>query len=301
MKRIIPGVFAIGLLFAACGDDDTSDTLDTIDTIPVDTVGTIEQPADIEYYTVPTPDELFELIRSTNMAPDATVLNSPDNLQNYNNTKGKALNFGIYSADLAYVSSYYMGDETLQYYTVVNRLGDQLDISSVFDPATMQSIQQKIDSGDGDSLLSFSKDAYFQAYDYLEQNERGPTLAMVVAGGWIESMYIVTQQTPTYDKDSKAMELLAGQKFALENLAEFLNKYGDDADVASILVDMESISSIYASLEEIEVELPANAGGRKVLGGGGTTTRLVISEEQYKELSAAVEVIRNSYTGTTNS
>ena len=39
----------------------------------------------------------------------------------------------------------------------------------------------------GDSLEVISNEAYFRAYQKLQDEEMGPTLALVLAGGWVEA------------------------------------------------------------------------------------------------------------------
>ncbi len=46
----------------------------------------------------------------------------------------------------------------------------------------------------GDSLEVISNDAYQRAYEKMQQESMGPVLAMVLAGGWLESMHLVMRQ-----------------------------------------------------------------------------------------------------------
>ena len=54
--------------------------------------------------------------------------------------------------------------------------------------------------------MFLSNDTYFQAYSYLEENERGSTLALIVLGGWIESLYIMTN-LGEYEEGSSLLDI----------------------------------------------------------------------------------------------
>lgn len=298
MKHYKIGFVALGMMtMVSCGGDEP-----TVD--PDTTIGTLDDTTAVEtnndftevgpMYGVPTPDELFNLIKGAGSEPALEVLNSPDNVQNYVNNKSKALNFGVYSTDLAYSSSHDAGVATLKYYSSVKQLGDDLGISAAYTTAMQERIEENLDSGD--SLLNISKDTYYNAYDYLEQNDRGPTLALVITGGWIESMFIVTNLIDGYSADNPTIERLAEQKLTLENLLEFLTKYESDEAVKSTIADLGELKTIFEGLEEVEVESATEGnGGRVALGG--TPKKLTMTEDQYNELTGKIVALRNGITG----
>lgn len=301
MKQYKFGILSLGLIaLVGCGGESTNegDTTGSLGSIDTTTTTTTEVPeVSTAFYQVPTPDELFNLIKSSGAgAGDMSLLNDPANVENYVDNKSKALNFGMYSTDLAYSSSFNQGVETLKYYSSVRRLGDDLGISSAFNATMIERIESNLDQGD--SLLNISKETYFNAYDYLEQNERGPTLALVITGGWVESLFIVSNMVSQYDANNETIDRLAEQKFTLEHLLEFLKKYeSEDDHVASTIADLQALKTIYDGVEEVEFEVESNEGGRNTLGG--TPTKLVLTEAQFNELVSTLATLRNTITGAT--
>ena len=296
MKHYKIGFLALGLFaMASCGSEEPTDnpeigTIDTTATVDTNNDNTEEV---VVFYQVPTPDELFGFIRSAGNEPALDVLNDPANVENYIDNKAKALNFGIYSTDLAYASSYEnQGPEVIKYYSSVKRLGDDLGISSAFSGAMVERIEHNLDQGD--SLLNISKETYYNAYDYLEQNERGEVLALVIAGGWIESMFIVTNLVDGYSADNPTIDRMAEQKLALENLLMFLGKYEEDESVSSTIADLNELKTLFDGLQEVEVQSDAAEGGRPTLGGA--PKKLTFTEEQYNQLSEKVVALRNDIT-----
>ncbi|MBL7917356.1 MAG: hypothetical protein JNM96_03100, partial [Bacteroidia bacterium] len=136
----------------------------------------------------------------------------------------------------------------------------------------------------------------FSSFETLEDSKQGPTLALVVAGGWIESLFIATQLSK-YEANSPVVERLADQKYTLENLIEFLKKHEADPNVAAVKADFEGLLAEYNKITEKEAgDVKANKDSKaKVMSGG---TQLVMSEEVYKGIVEKVKSIRNSYTLT---
>ncbi len=299
MKNYKLGILALAAFAISCGSEDS----DVTDIPEIDSLATIDSTEVLDneilaMYSVPTPGELFSFIKEAGSDARGDLLNAADNAGNYDDIKSKSLNFGIYSTDLAYSSQFNMGTETLKYFSCVNKLGDELEISAAFDESMVDRIKKNINNAD--SLLAISDDTYYSAYDYLVDNDRGAVLAMVVAGGWIESMYITTNLVDAYTEDNPTIERIAEQRYSLDHLMLFLEEFGSDENVASTLGQLQGLHVMFENIEEVEVESSeTSSSGRMVLGGGGgTTTKHMMSEAQLKEITEKIASIRNSITGT---
>jgi len=284
------------VLLTSCGGDnevveDDHSTVVTDDTTEVE-VQEIHVDIDPEMtYSVPTPNELFAIIKETGAEFDESILNDPEKSDSYTSKKLQALNFGIYSADLAFVSSYEQGAVVLKYFKTVRDLSDKMGISSAFDETVFKRVEENINNGAGsDSLLTLSNDTYFQAYSYLEDNDRGSTLALIVLGGWIESLHIMTNLNE-YEEGSALVERIGEQKLTFENLMGFLMKYQDDADVLSVMEELMDIESLLLSLDEEEIgdAETTQQDGMYVLSGG---TKIVVTKEQFEKLKTLVTELR---------
>ena len=174
-------------------------------------------------YEVPTPSDLFLALQSLGSEGKFDFLNNPSKVSNYGDKKSKALNFGVYFADLSYASSFNYGPELVKYIKVVDDLSDELNIKSALDKALTDRLQEHISAGTVDSIVSISSDTYYQAYDYLDQNKRGGTLRLIVAGGWIEGLYLLTNMVESYDAESPIVEEIASQQLTVESVMGFLN------------------------------------------------------------------------------
>lgn len=284
------------LAFTSCGDkDEKSEDVVSTDSVKVETP--VTNPVSETFFQVPSPGEMLTFIKMVGGKSNKNVsfLNSPDNQKNYNDNKLKALNFGVYSCDLSYCSIFEMGSESLKYFKSVKTLGDQIGVATAISPEILKRLESNV--GKPDSLAVITDDIYFSSFEALEDSKQGPTLALVVAGGWLESLFIATQLSK-YDANSPVIERLADQKYTLENLIEFLKKHETDANVAAVKADFESLLAEFNKLTEKDAAATvakADKGKATLIGGG---KQLVMSQEVYKAIVDKVKSVRNSYTLT---
>lgn len=293
-KHFLIAPLAASLMLVSCGGDKTEseDDMSGMDSLKTETH--TEQITET-FFQVPSPGEMLTFIKMVGGKNNKNVsfLNSPDNQKNYTDNKSKALNFGIYSCDLSYCSIFEIGSEALKYFKVVKQLGDQIGVSSAIKPEVLKRLEGNL--GNPDSLSVITDDVYFTSFETLEQGKQGPTLSLVVSGGWIESLYIATSLAK-YDAKSPVVERLADQKYTLDNLIEFLKKYESDESVASVLVQFTELQAEFNKIGEKEVDAAKSADKSKTVLGGGK--ELVITEAQYKAIVDKIKEIRNSYTLT---
>lgn len=278
---------------SSCGGGEKTDDMDSVDSTKTEEPK--PGPVSETFFQVPSPGEMLTFIKMVGGKnnKNITFLNPPSNEKNYTDAKLKALNFGIYSCDLSYCSIFEIGSESLKYFKTVKMMGDQIGVSTAIKPEVLKRLESNISSPD--SLAVITDDVYFSSFEALEDSKQGPTLALVVAGGWLESIYIAINLAK-YEANSPVIERLADQKYTLENLIEFLKKHESDPSVAQVKADFEALLAEFNKMGEQEAK-PAKSNDSKTttLGGG---KQLVITEEVYNAITGKIKAIRNSYTLT---
>lgn len=285
-----------GVVLSSCGGSDNNDenVEHGVDSTKTENVEA-NTPVSETFFQVPSPGEMLTFIKMVGGKnnKNTSFLNSVDNTKNYTDNKLKALNFGIYSCDLSYCSIFEIGADALKYFKTVKQMGDQIGVSSAIKPEIMKRLESNV--GNSDSLAVITDDVYFSSFETLDNSGQGTTLAMVVAGGWIESLFICTNLAK-YEANSPVIERLADQKYTLENLVEFLKKHEADPNVASVKADFEGLLAEFNKIEQQDIKAEAkDEKGKKMLGGG---QQLVMNEAQYKTIVEKIKTIRNSYTLT---
>jgi len=294
MKKIVLKLFIIPLLamlIVACEEESPKSDTDSQD---VDQESNKEQQAlitnDNRVSMVPTPNELFDIIKEVNVSYDEQVLNNPDNIDNYTDKKSQSLNFGIYTADLAFAASFGNPTESAKYFTVIKDMGDRLNINNALDQTVFDQIDKSIQGNNNNELFKLSNDTYYDAYTYLKENERGPSLALIVLGGWVESLYIMTQ-LGKYEEGSVLVSRIIDQKYTLENLYDFMQEYESDIDVMEMMATLQPIDEVFLNLEELLGDEFSNTNEKDVnLMDGGSDFSM--TEDQYNHLKNAVNELR---------
>ena len=243
-------------------------------------------------YQVPTPNELFSIIKDLEVTFDASLLNSTENDDKYTNGLLQALNFGIYSADLAFSASFGASNEALKYFGIVRDYGDKLKVSNAFDQTVFNRIENNIENNNIDSLFTISNETYFSAYSYLEENDRGATLSLIISGGWIEGLYIMTN-LEKYNEGSELSYRISDQRFTYENLLGFMAKYNDDDLVSDMMSELAELEEVFLSFEQSEEEVITNKtkDGKYNFDGGVT---LKMNQDQFNVLKEKVNELRTS-------
>ncbi|MFH1005517.1 MAG: hypothetical protein V1781_08530 [Bacteroidota bacterium] len=298
MKKLFLNIsiIFIAAFFTACNNSEENADNTAADTIAVEQNTMASGSGETEeYYMVPAPDEMFEFIKDIGgTGKSTTYVNPPSNYKNYIDIKSKALNFGIYATDFLYCSTFDYGVEALQYFVNVKKLGDELGISGAISEATADRIKKNI--GNNDSLSNISNIIYFSSVKDLEKSNKANVLALVITGGWIESLYLVTNMTKKFKANNSAIDRIAEQKYTLDNLIGYLKKYESDASVYEVIGHLNELQLSFAQLKEETVSGKSIVkNGKKIFGGG---TKINITEKQYQAISDNVKNIRNLFTMT---
>ncbi len=247
----------------------------------------------LTFYLIPSPKDMFAFTRNTNLKFSEAVLNPKANVDKYLDTKTQETGFGVYSADLAYSASFNQTNKAGEYMKVVRKLSEEIGVS-IFDETLINRMDYIPENED--SLMRITNDTYHDIVEFLENNDRETSLALISAGGWVESLYIVVNIVGDYQENNKVIQLIADQKNVFENLMLFLEQNKSNKDINSLIAEMEKIHEVYKKLETVKIEKSpkkASKGNRYVVGG---TTKIVITKEQFEELKQAIIDVRNKIT-----
>ena len=242
-------------------------------------------------FTLPSPYQATFSIKNNDVEFHKSLLNPPDNVSNYTTNFKQAINIGIYGTDLGYLNIYDQIPDVISYFTVIKKLSQELGIHNAIQLELIDKIESNID--DQDSLLHYLTGTYRQFDSYLKSNNRKDIGVLIVTGGWIESLHILSHSA-VISKNRQLINRLGEQKHPLDNLIEILSPYYYKSKDFSLLIDdlvdlaYEFDGIIYSYTYE-EPEIFPNKKHTIV----NSKSNVIISEYHLKTIANKISSIRN--------
>lgn len=244
------------------------------------------------FYNIPSPMETAALLKRAGAEYDKDILNDVLNVDKYTAASKQALNLGIYGADLSYASVNDQTQESMFYTSCAKKLADKLGVSNAFNDTTLDRMEKNMDQRD--SLLNIISETYWSVDAYLKENGRDNISALMIAGGWIEGLYIATQVAGT-NPTPELRQRIAEQKLSLGDLSALIATYTDQGPaLTGVKQDLAKLQELYAMVDlgKSTAEVSQDKGVT-VVGGGGPAASL--SDEQFTAIHDLTARIRNSY------
>ena len=199
-------------------------------------------------YPLPTSFEVTKLLIDAGASYILDLCNETENVGKYISLKSKALNLGIYGADLSYAATYNQTQETMRYLETSSRLIDELQISTAFNQTLVDRVEANLDNVD--SLISIISDSFYDSYKYLQENQQDKLSLLILSGSWIEALYITSQITTITKNNQKIVDIISDQKSTLNKLLELLDPVKEDQIILDIFTSLSGLKAIYDNSSE---------------------------------------------------
>jgi len=258
---------AMSLFLMGCGNGSTDQT----DENTQDSTVTVADQAEKLVYPLPTPLEITTMLNKAGASYILDITNKTENVDKYFTEAAKALNLGIYGADLSYSATYNKSQETMNFFVCTKKLRDGMDIQTPENENLSSRIESNIENTD--SLYNILTSSFKGTFEYLNNNGKGAISVMVLAGGWIEGLYISAELASLTEKRDDIIQGIADQKESLAKLIKLMDTYKDNQNVAEVLAELHDINSIF-------VELPKIEGAN------------VLSKERFEQIQTKIEALR---------
>lgn len=201
--------------------------------------------------SIPIPFEIMNKVSGSGLPYKKEMLNPETEVSKYNTAEGQAVNIGIYGSDLAYMIAFERLGESGAYLKSVRILADAVVIPTVFDEASMKRYQQSSDQQD--SVQMMMSNSYNRIDSTLQSNERFGLAALVVTGGWIESLYLTTQQLNGEAKSETnklLYDMLNEQQKHTDNVIDMLAMFPNDSLMIQLHTDITGFKKVSSPAAE---------------------------------------------------
>jgi hypothetical protein len=194
-------------------------------------------------YQFPTPFEITMMLEKAKAGFIFDITNPPANIGKYVTEKSKALNLGIYSADLSYSATYNRIDETNKFLGCTSRLADELGIAGVYDKSLPEKVKKY--NNNKDSLVRLISNVFTATNAFLSGNDRNEVAVLIVCGAFAEGMYLTTSLNE-FAKDNKLIStIIYKQKENLDKLLTILEAYQMDENMKEVGLTIAKLKPIF--------------------------------------------------------
>ena len=230
------------LLIAACsnsGNKQNKNAASEIDEVSVSQI--IE---DFENIPTPTTIELMSTVNKLGVTYIFDVTNSLANQENYLSTKQKALNMGVYAADLSYDVAYHKQAETEEYLKCILGMASDLNISIDIDGIN-EKFQSNLNSIEG--LSSVIKDMFKDSQYILNQTSQTETALLFLIGSWVEGAYICVSASELASNNAEFLDVASTHFDYSSTILKYLESRKDNPDFAEFY---KSFSDMQKDVDE---------------------------------------------------
>lgn len=242
-------------------------------------------------FSIPSPIQTAFLLKSSGAAYSSEMLSPTSNASNLSTTAKKALNLGVYGADMGYATIYDQTQDAISYMAITKRLSSELGMTNIFDQNMLKRFESNL--GNQDSLLALVSDAFKSADSYLKTNEQNDLSVLILAGGWIETLHFATNIVKSKD-DQNIKNRIGEQKMTVKNLVNLMLPYQDNKAVADVINQLNELKDIYNGIEFNYTYKTASTDEENKTTTINSTSTVDMSPELLAEISARVEAIRSS-------
>jgi predicted Zn-dependent protease with MMP-like domain len=295
MKKAL--IFASFLALTSCGSGGSNESALGSDTLKADstniaTPSLSQEAVEGIVKTIPSPIETSVIIKKSGGEYNKNILNPTENSKNYSSSYKRALNLGVYGADLGYINIYEKNKESLYYLQSVKEMADGLNIGQFFDFETIKRMASS--NKNADSLLNITTDNFNKINDFLFQQNRSDQSVLILLGGWIEGLNIMCE-TAVKSKNTKLYEKVGEQKIVIDQLVLLIANYESDANIKDLSMGLKNLRGLY---EKVEITYTYKESKMEIVDGIPTIvdkseSKVNITEAQIVEIARVTKELRD--------
>lgn len=193
------------------------------------------------FNTIPSRATILELTKQANSEYNIQYLSNTEDVSKYSLESSRALNLGVYGADLNVASIYDQTQESMLYFKCVSIIAKSIGVSNSFDENMGD--RMTANQSNRDSTLSIITQAFKSADETLRKNGRPGTSSLLVAGAWIEGLYVACQ-TAKETKNEPIVKEIFNQNESLTNLIELVEVSKVTEEASYVLSDLKNLKKI---------------------------------------------------------
>ncbi len=294
MKSSLSFLFAVAFLsvisLSSCGGEDPNASNDSS--------GSSVLKVGDKLFNLPSPLETAMLIEEVGGDFTESLLNPTVDAGQYSVKEKQAMNLGVYGADLGYCLIYNQSQKAFTLLATTKKLGTELGIS----PALYKGLIKRFEGNmeNKDSLLIFVSELNRLSDEYLKENESEDLSAMILYGGWVESLYFVSELSKSLD-NGKLRARVGEQKNTLENLIGLVTQQNTDGRFDDILASLNDLKTSFAKVKTTYSYFEPETKADQKLTIVKSKSSVELDDALMEEISNKISVLRSNIITTSAS
>jgi hypothetical protein len=209
-------------------------------------VKVLETQIETNVYPLPTSASVIKMLTELQVGYIIGISNPVENSKKYFSSSTRAINLGVFGADLSYATLYNIQQEVINYLDAIRSLSNELNMSKIYNEDLYTKIKQNYDNRD--ELVKILTNAFNDTYAYLSENEQQPLALLVVGGAWVEGMYLTTHVSEAAYQVAGISKVLLEQKKSFELFLEITRPYINDPSVGDFIKLLDPVKKEYEGL-----------------------------------------------------
>lgn len=250
--------FVLTLALVSCGGSEeqkNQESIDGLDSVSANPDTLLIDDDNEVSYNLPSALQIAYVFKKSGAGFTPTLLNNKANASKYNTSNYKrAVNFGIYSADLAYCLFNKKYQESKEYLKACKEMGSFLGLNQAFESDNMA---QRFDKNiaNEDSVVKIVSNVQLKTDLMFEQNKQKHITVVAFAGAWTESMYIAVEAYAK-DKNKKVLASLMEQLLLSETIIKALRNYQNaEPEMQTLISSIEKINNEFNAIAAVKTAI----------------------------------------------
>lgn len=248
-NRLFNTLFSLSLamvmILASCKSGNTG----TQDSASADTVNKTELSQDVKdvVYPLPTPFEVTTMLNDIGAKYNSAILNPANKVEKYFTESSKAVNLGVYGADLAYAATYDQKQDIKLYSNALKKLVTDLGVNIDFNALITDENKEKFNNKD--TLVKYITNTFSDTYQYLGEKSN-PDLAIIMTSGmWVELMYIATNISENTYHVTGMVKLITDQKESYTKLMQLLASRNSNTEIKDLETKLSTLKPVFEKID----------------------------------------------------
>ncbi len=282
---ILSGTF---ICFTSC--EEAQPETNTVDEEVFDPNSRITGRFDNKLFSIPSPVQTSYLVKRLNIAFDRSLLNDENKVNDYVTEYKQALNLGVYGADLGYASLYNEKATSLKYLNSIQKLSSQLGLDGAFDTSFYDKFKNQ--GVAGDTLILLMTDAFRKADFFLKESQRKSVTALILTGGWIESLYFACE-LENKNKSPEVRRRIGEQKRSLASIIEILEEYNMEGSNDKLITKFKDLEASFKKIQSTYTYAAPETDAVNHVTTFNHTMEVKLDSSLLEEITKKVMEIRN--------